>query len=398
MFDEQEQLFSEATSALRALDEELKQKRPSAALDERVLSTFQQRNARESASFSLFGGSGLIVALGVVVLCLFVGGGWWFQTRNHMLPGGFVLLKGRVEPVRLKAFSTLAVRCLTTTCQLSHPQKRFRVVLRKHAQVISHLGRFHVPFGRLTFRVKSRRDDEPNLRIRVSHGYVEVVGTTFTIHQRKSDGVLTLHHGKIRFHHITGLVQRVVSDGVVSWPFALSAPPPRFRLSKQVLRPAHRRLKQAVPDARRVPKKARVRPRVRVRKRGFRKVWKRSVVMTRPVPGKRVIVGKEKLLPPQLLLSDWIRKLNILRTQGRFRLAVRWLQRGVGRLRQPRHERRYRAARERFHYELGLLFTYQLHDPKRACHHWKAHLAMFHRSRRYKREVKETMTFLKCKK
>jgi len=66
-------------------------------------------------------------------------------------------------------------------------------------------------------------------------------------------------------------------------------------------------------------------------------------------------------------VDELMREVDLLRSRNDFEGAARELAQALGS--QPA------SSRERLSFELGLLFTYQLRDPSRACPHWKSHTA-----------------------
>jgi transmembrane sensor len=207
--------------------------------------------------------------------------------------------------------------------------------------------RVRVLSGTVTFSVDKRHGGEAPVRVDVSHGTIEVVGTRFTIHQREDGGDVTLHEGVIRFGDKT-----LHAGESLEWPEkpkpVVVAPPPEP--------PQPEPEPQPEPPA--------------------------PAVKKHPRPHKE---------PPVIHETDaaWLlEEVDVLRSRNEYGEAVRLLEKGIDGIVSS-------ATRERFSYELGSILTYQLDDTTRACRHWAKHTATFGPGR-YAREVKSAQARLQC--
>jgi hypothetical protein len=76
--------------------------------------------------------------------------------------------------------------------------------------------------GVIEFAVQPRRAGEPPVRVAVSAGVIEVLGTRFTVDQAARQGHVTLHEGKIRFRATDGREVTLRPGERLDWPL----PPP----------------------------------------------------------------------------------------------------------------------------------------------------------------------------
>ena len=174
--------------------------------------------------------------------------------------------------------------------------------------------------GRATLDVTPRRRGQEILRVYVSHGQIQVLGTMFTVQQRRVGGQVKLHRGAIRFVGHEGQVREVKPGQTLSWP--LKDPPPLTATAPEEV-------------AKSSPKKAR--------------------------PAKKLTLEETETLGNSTAR---------LRSQGRYKQAARALRAALPRITD-------RVTRERFSFELGDILTYQLSDPAAACRHWKRHLRRY---------------------
>jgi transmembrane sensor len=203
--------------------------------------------------------------------------------------------------------------------------------------------RVRVRSGSVTFSVEKRREGEAPVRVEVSHGTIEVVGTRFTIRQREEGGDVTLHEGVIRFGEKT-----LRAGESLEWP-EKPAPPP----APVVVAPPP----EPVPA---------------------------PPVVKKPAPHLR----KEPAVIHETDAAWLLEEVDLLRSRNEYGEAERLLEKGIGGIVLP-------ATKERFSYELGSILTYQLDDKTRACRHWAKHGAEFPGGR-YTREVKSAQQRLQC--
>ena len=203
--------------------------------------------------------------------------------------------------------------------------------------------RLRVRAGSVTFSVEKRRSGESPVRVDVSHGTIEVVGTRFTIHQRADSGDVTLHEGVIRF------AERTLHAGeTLDWP-----PTPAV-----VVAPPEPLAPLPAPSA------------------------------AAPGPKKQAGVHQEPAVIHETDSAWLLQEVDLMRSRSEYGEAVRLLEKGLGGIVSA-------ATRERFSYELGSILTHQLDDSRRACAHWVKHRATFPEGR-YAREVKAARERLQC--
>jgi hypothetical protein len=70
--------------------------------------------------------------------------------------------------------------------------------------------------GRVQFRVRPRV--QAQLRVKVSHGEVRVIGTVFEIEQAVASGAVSVREGVIEFVWNDGARERVAAGGTLRWP------------------------------------------------------------------------------------------------------------------------------------------------------------------------------------
>jgi len=324
---------------LRRLDRELASERlsPDAEARLRALVETGVSPARRARA------SGLRVALaGGLALLLLVAGALWWLGRRAPAPRaleGFEVVAGKAEPDRRR------VRCVGR-CTLRAPGLGARLELGEAATVRRHTDdRIELLAGRATVAVRKRPRGAAPLRVQVSHGVIEVLGTRFTIWQEERGGRVELHRGSIRFRAPDGRTRLLAPGQSLSWPLAPEQPAP----------PA-----PATPEP--PPSADTTRPGATLR----------------PAPPRLTPEAAESLLD----------EVERLRSQGRYREAA-------GRLRESLHRVAERPTRERLSYELGTILTHHLRDSAAACRHWRRHLRRFGTAR-YGREIDEARRTLGC--
>ncbi len=168
--------------------------------------------------------------------------------------------------------------------------------------------------GVVTFDVDHDFPRAAPYRVRVSHGFIEVLGTRFTVTQRWGEGEVTLHRGSIRFTSDDGQVRQLTPGQTLRWPLA---PALKTVVKAKTTRPA--------------PK------------------------MVEPVP---------------LDLDALLERVAVLRSRGEYEVAVVTLREA---LQQPLSDQ----TAERLSFELGSILSRQLHDEARANEHWRWHRTRF---------------------
>jgi len=225
------------------------------------------------------------------------------------------------------------VECGSRACVLEARDLSTRLELEDDTIVGRRRGQLFLFRGRVTCRVARRPRGAPPLRVYVSEGHIEVLGTIFSLRQDAGGrGEVSLRQGAIRFVASDGRVMRLEPGQRLTWPLP-EEKGPRAPASQPASQPSPRRLSP------------------------------------REVETLEERVGR-------------------LRNQGRFREATRTLRRALGRIAD-------RATRESFSYELGAILTHHLPDAAAACRHWRRHLRRFGSSR-YGEEIRQARTRLGC--
>ncbi len=195
-------------------------------------------------------------------------------------------------------------------------------------------------------------------RVRVSQGWIEVLGTHFTVVQGAVGGAVSLQRGSIRFRADDGRVVMLAPGESLGWPLPAPALAPA---------PASLSVTPRLP-----PSPPVVAPKPRT--------WQGPPSSTAASPPAR----SEPVASTESLLAE----LAELRARGRYEEAVRLLDAAL-------REERVPASRERLSFELGSILTRQIRDPRRACAHWRQHVAAFPLGR-YEREVGAVREQLGC--
>lgn len=193
--------------------------------------------------------------------------------------------------------------------------------------------------GAALFSVEKVAPGASPVRVEVSHGAIEVLGTRFTVEQAADGGHVDLFEGRIRFvdeHGSTEVQpgQRLGWGARAPTPERVPGDPPARETAAVVDAGADGRAAEASGDA-----ASAVEPRDRP--------------STRPADAARII-----------------ERVATLRARGQYRAAATVLRRA---LRRP-WERR---TAEVLSYELGRILERQLDDDEAACAHWRRHEARF---------------------
>lgn len=192
--------------------------------------------------------------------------------------------------------------------------------------------------GAALFSVEKVAPNGSPVRVEVSHGVIEVLGTRFTVEQSGDGGHVDLFEGRIRFVDEQGATE-VAPGERLGWG-------------------ARARPRERVPDDRPVHD---------VDPSGGAKVP--SAADAEADRERAAPAASERPDAPSTRPSDAthiIEKVATLRARGRYRAAADVLRRA---LRRP-WERR---TAEVLSYELGRILERQLHDEQAACAHWRRH-------------------------
>jgi transmembrane sensor len=199
----------------------------------------------------------------------------------------------------------------------------------------------------------------PPVRLLVSHGAIEVVGTSFNVIQNDQRGQVNLQEGKIRFRSIKGTTVELEPGQSLDWPLPEPTDP-------QQASPEHIQAQQL---------EHRVAP-VAVLDAGLHG-------STPSIPGTVNAPG-----PAHPTVVERLEQIQGLRSRGQWARAAEELS---SLLRGPLPG----ATRERLSYELGSIVTYQIHDATRACAIWREHQKTYPRGR-YRAEVERAQRSLTC--
>jgi transmembrane sensor len=317
----------ELLGPLRQLDRDLSAERLSPAAEQRL-----QRLVREGVPRSrrvLVPALVAAAAAAAVLLVLLVGRPAAPPPSAPARVGGFEVVQGEAAIGREQL-----VGCASASCTLRSADARTELVLARATRIRRRGPHLQLASGRLVVEVQPRPRKEP-LRVYVSHGVIEVLGTRFTLWQGPAGGRVQLHRGSIRFLATSG-EQRLLRPGAeLAWPLPPPVPP---RVAAPVEPPP-----PPSPPARRITRE---------------------------------------------MAESLLDAVERLRSQGRYREAVRRLQASLPHVVD-------RVSRERLSFELGTILTHHLRETTAACRHWRRHLARFGRSR-YGDEIDKARRQLGC--
>ncbi len=202
---------------------------------------------------------------------------------------------------------------------------------------------------------RERAASEP-VRVFVSHGLIEVTGTSFSVVQGDGGGSVSLHDGSIRFVSVDGRVSPLAPGERLTWPVAVSPPTskkesPKETASEPIPAPSPEPMETPVEEPPIVESRAKKASKAKAKVEAPRK------------PARR--------LSPRARAAAVVEQLTTLRSRGRFGKAASLLREAVSDRSLPRR------SRERFSFELGAILSRQLRQGQRACRHWRSHLARF---------------------
>ncbi len=205
--------------------------------------------------------------------------------------------------------------------------------------------------GRVKFEVARLSSRTASYSVNVSHGVIEVMGTSFVIQQGPDSGSVELLEGSIRFLAPDSRIVKLSPGDTLQWPL----PPVKVEEPTPVELPVE---------------KPRVAPRPPT-----------------PVEPKPI----EPVTQPTPFSSDAVlARVAMLRSRRSYEEAVQVLNAALT-------EAPNAATRERLGFELGSLLTHQLHDAPRACAFWSA-FRREHPHGRYEEELTSTVATLGCEK
>jgi transmembrane sensor len=209
--------------------------------------------------------------------------------------------------------------------------------------------------GTATFSVAKRTPGQAPVRVWVSHGRIEVIGTEFTVEQKTANGSVVLREGTIRFVAESGQTSTLSAGESLAWPLPKAS-------GREPLGP---KLEEAVP----VPD-------------SDRKPSTRPENATADSPEAAPTNEEPK--------KDILDELAKLRSRGEYAEAADLLRESLS------GADLNQTAREQLSYELGTILTYtRLKNNVTACNHWTGHSQRFPAGR-YAAEVESAMSRLSC--
>ena len=315
---------------------------------------------RPSALGYAFAGSALAIVLALVL----------WASAQPILPQGLVvalepLQRGpyfvaSADALQLGASEPSRVVVRSGSAVLVEPQWGGAVGVSAGTDLTREPSGLRLRAGTLRVHVRPRPNDAPPVRVLVSHGVIEVVGTTFTVRQGSRGGEVVLHEGVIRFVDAQLHATILTAGSTLRWPrtAALPARPT----------PAHEAHEAPEPDARELP----------TNKPAPDEEPDEDPDVTPPQPAPRLAFDSEAFL----------HHIAVLRSRGRYDSARQEIAAALGR-------NLAASTHERLSFELGTLLTRHLNDNARACAHWRAH-ELRHPRGRYDRELREAKQQLGC--
>lgn len=236
---------------------------------------------------------------------------------------------------------------LSGTCRLAAPQLAVHTWERTALRRDDHLA---VLGGSAMFDVETVEPEAEPVRIAVSHGTIEVLGTRFTIEQREDGGYVDLFEGRIRFVPFVGDVVEILPGQRHSWGAmaevaALEVEPPEASASAAGVvglgldpEPSE----PVEPIAEPATRTRRARPR-----------------------------SKSTEATPEPTATEIIDIVAQHRAAGRYAEAVKVLRKA------DRSSRWDRRTAQVLSYELGEIMSRHMSDVAAACAHWERHEQRF---------------------
>ena len=238
-----------------------------------------------------------------------------------------------------------------------HPACKEPVSIERQGDIIfAHAGA-HLEEGPQGIRVRQgtasfvvrKRDDGASMRVLVSHGAIEVVGTRFTVTQADEAGRVRLDEGSIKFHWARGEESTLAPGDELEWP-------PRPKPVPVTLDP----IPLDAPEDELVPPPKSETPRKTPRAAPKSAESPKVEQPDEPEPEPEETTGP-------LLMEDVLKKLSTLRSQHRYREAVELLRA------QSERSDFGGLQQARFSFEIGLLLQDRMEDKAGACAQWKQH-------------------------
>lgn len=321
---------------LRALDQEFEARGMPADVDARLRARLE-RPSRRSPWLPLALATVAAAVLAFVLL------------REPATVGGLVVEQSSGFSAR---FEDRIISVKQGTATLRDVELAAALTVEPGVQVERSISGAKVHHGVVRFEVARLSSRAAGYSVSVSHGVIEVMGTSFVIQQDADSGSVRLLEGSIRFIAPDGRIVTLAPGDTLQWPLppvALEAPTPS---------------EPAV-------EKPRVAP--------------------RPPPPHVEAKPVEPVTQPAPFSSDAVlARVAGLRSRRAYEEAVQVLNTAL-------QEAPTAATRERLGFELGSLLTHQLHDVPRACAFWST-FRREHPHGRYEEELTSTVANLGCEK
>lgn len=292
-----------------------------------------------------------------ILLCI---GGWWAlrsstdATTLEPTPEGISSADPRCLAAHTQALESIK---LPPQCQLSWEAAAASITT--YSDTILTLVQpetLELRRGEVTIKVTPRPKQRSSVRVNVSGGVIEVMGTTFTIQEDGERGQVALHEGKIRFTHTDGRRVVLLPGQSLSWPAQLAQAP---------VKPA-----PAPEPTTEQPTTPTPAP---------------SNTIATSVATPKPKLNKPKRAPDAKALAQ----IAKWRRVGDYERALE----ALGALEGPDLDPR---SAEIISYEIGDILTHQLKHSARACARWRKHLRT-HRRGTYARAAKAAQRELECK-
>jgi transmembrane sensor len=323
---------------LRALDREFEARGMPADVDARLRARLERPSRRLQWRPLVLG-----VALASVAAVL-----WVFVDRPANV-GGLVVEQPR-------DFSAVgddaAITVKTGTATLRDPTLEARLKVEPGVQLSRLPQGAALRHGRVRFEVARLDGRVASYSVTVSHGVIEVIGTSFIVQQGDDSGSVELLEGTIRFVATDGRTVTLGAGETLRWPLSAVEVAPQPEPTTPSLDPT--------PVPPRPPSK--------------------RVELTPAAPTSEPV----KPFSSEAVLA----RVATLRSRRAYEEAVTALNAAMS-------EAPNASTRERLGFELGSLLTHQLRDVPRACAFWRA-FRVEHPQSRYDEELASTVAALRC--
>lgn len=323
---------------LRSLDREFEASGMPADVDARLRARLERPTRRLQWRPLVFG----VAMAAVAAVLLFV--------NRPANVGGLVVEHPSGFAAEADASASITVTSGTATLRDTTLQATLQVEPGVHLSRLSQgaavrRGRVHFEVARLDSRVA-------NYSVTVSHGVIEVIGTSFIVQQEEASGSVQLLEGTIRFVATDGRTITLAAGQTLRWPLPAVEVAPQPEPTTQV----------------------------------------ETTCVAQPRPPAKLLEPKTlepTLAPAKAFSSDAVlARVAALRSRRSYEEAVTVLNAAL-------HEAPNDSTRERLGFELGSLLTHQLRDVPRACAFWRA-FRLQHPQSRYDEELASTVAALRC--